>query len=203
MNELPDRERAAVLDDEQNWSGGFYELTITLGARDDGRLESALRALWRAAGVTGPFAGRWGGPLKPVELTLASLEANGHLRGVVRLPSVGPVVAGAVATRFDAGYDDLVFYMPMGALARTDRRVGGFPFDAPGSDTSWIRDLDASLAIIGQRIYSEVRFAHAFVGVEGFDQWDDAWDVTPPTHRPVGLLIPSGDELTYLPTTYE
>jgi hypothetical protein len=203
MNELPDRERASFLDEAENWRGGFYELSITLGPRDDARLEAALWALWRSAELTGPFAAEPGGQHERVELGLRSLEANGHLRGVAEPPSVGRIVAGALAIRFDRGEDVLVLYIPMGALARTDARIGGFPFGPVDSDTSWTRDLDGWLAMVGQRAFRQMPYLHASVGIEGFHDWEDSWATTAPTHRSVGLLIPSGDVVAYLPATIE
>ena len=44
--------------DAENWSGGFYELALEIGDRDDERLQRALTALWRAAAVTGCYGGR-------------------------------------------------------------------------------------------------------------------------------------------------
>jgi hypothetical protein len=46
------------LTDEENWTGGFYELSLVLGGADDDKLDRAVRALWRAAGVTGCRADR-------------------------------------------------------------------------------------------------------------------------------------------------
>lgn len=39
------------MNDDENWTGGFYELSLALGAADDRRLDQAVRSLWRAAGV--------------------------------------------------------------------------------------------------------------------------------------------------------
>ncbi|MGI5521455.1 hypothetical protein ACQEUX_10900 [Micromonospora sp. CA-259024] len=39
------------MSDSVNWTGGFYELLLILGATDDARLDRAVRALWRAADV--------------------------------------------------------------------------------------------------------------------------------------------------------
>jgi hypothetical protein len=63
-----------------------------------------------------------------VELSVAVLHEHGHVRGTVALPSGRRVVCGIFLFRYE-GLDTLEFYLPLGALARVDRRVGGFPFD--------------------------------------------------------------------------
>ncbi len=100
--------------DAANWSGGFYELSLTLGAADDARLDRAVRHLWRAAAVQGP---------EP------RVVLGDHLRGTLTLPTGARVVCGSYASRWE-DVDTLLLYLPLGALARTDRRIGGFPFDA-------------------------------------------------------------------------
>jgi hypothetical protein len=39
----------ADIDDDYNWTDGFYELAIELGPRDDARLERGLASIWRHA----------------------------------------------------------------------------------------------------------------------------------------------------------
>jgi hypothetical protein len=135
------------LNDDQNWTGGFYELALELRPTDDSRLERALTALWRNAPVEGCFAVTEHLPARHTEasLSLRSLESSGHLRGVVRLPAGLDIVCGVVAVRFENGSDWLSFYLPLGALARTDPAIGGYPFgnDADGASLSWRRPLDS------------------------------------------------------------
>ena len=130
---------------EENWHGGFYELGLQLGPRDDDRLETALTALWTAAGVSGCYAPTYN-PLRhaPADLSLESLEGHGHLRGIVRLPSGDEVVCGSVAIRFDDGDDWIELYLPLGALGSTDERIGPFPFGEPGGPVSlaWRLPID-------------------------------------------------------------
>lgn len=77
----------------------------------------------------------------------------------MNLPSGVDVVCGVVASREDAGPDWLDSYIPLGALARADRRVGGYPFDAPGtSSLEWRRPIDNWLAQIGGAVYSAVAY---------------------------------------------
>jgi len=162
------------LDDQENWAGGFYELAIDVGPTDDGRLERALTALWRIAAIEGCFA-RTNGKrpqLVAVPVSLSSLQTAGHLRGVVTLPADRVSVCGVVAMRegiAGTGHSDwLILYVPLGALARIDPRIGGFPFDDRSGAPSllWRRPLDAWLADIGTRLYAEVAFELALIGME-------------------------------------
>jgi hypothetical protein len=137
-----------AIDDPTNWHGGFYELAIDLGPRDDTRLEKALVNLWRAAGATGPFAVSAGGACRSVDLSLASLHEHAHLRGVVQAPLFGSVVAGMAAIEFDSGDELLAFYLPMAALSRADARVGGYPFGG-FAKPEWRVPVDAWVASIG------------------------------------------------------
>jgi hypothetical protein len=130
--------RPADLDLDDNWDGGFYELAINLGPKDDARLELALASLRGHAGVAMCLAPQYFAPapgtpsrLKghmAVQLSLASLEEYGHLRGVLRLPSGVAVVCGAVAVRLDEDDADwLDFYLPLGALAKRTRASAVIP----------------------------------------------------------------------------
>ncbi|WBB57206.1 hypothetical protein [Verrucosispora sp. WMMD573] len=83
------------MNDNENWTGGFYELCLVLGAADDDNVDRALRSLWRAAGVQGCHVRRADGSgFAVVELGVAALHAHGHLRGALTLPSGARVVCG-------------------------------------------------------------------------------------------------------------
>lgn len=192
------------LNDEENWTGGFYELAFELGPTDDARLERALLALWREASVVGCFAAVNHGPAlhTPVSLTLDSLVARGHLRGVVRLPDEHNIVCGVVAVRFEDGTDWLDFYLPLGALARTDSRIGGYPFGDDSGEPAliWRRPIDDWLAGVGTRVFEEVHFRLGVIGMEASGEMEAA-DVGEgvPDRRQDGLLVPSSRALTYHP----
>ena len=49
---------ATTFRDEENWHGGFYELAILLGDRDDVRLDAAIGAVWADSRVEGCYADR-------------------------------------------------------------------------------------------------------------------------------------------------
>jgi hypothetical protein len=115
--------------DEENWTGGFYELCLVLGPSDDGTVDRALRSVWRVAGVAGCRTRLGDGTgFAAVEPGVVALHAHGHVLGTVGLPSGARVVCGGLLFRYE-GIDTLVFYLPLGALARVDRRIGGYPFD--------------------------------------------------------------------------
>lgn len=123
------------LDVSENWHGGSYELAVNLGPRDDTRMEAALTTVWSSATVEGCLA-RDEARSHPVPCTLLSLEQFGHLNGRVRLPDGGVIVCGVVAVREENGDDWLIFYLPLGALAEHDARVGAFPFGDDGGEAS-------------------------------------------------------------------
>ncbi|MFD7258794.1 hypothetical protein [Streptomyces sp. NPDC059874] len=118
----------ASFTDDENWSGGFYELAIEIGDRSDELLELGLSALWRAAAIDGCYGrrDREPGEEDEVSCTVSSLAEFGHLRGTVALPSGRRVVCGCLAIREDDGTDWLAFYLPVGALSRVDTKIGGF-----------------------------------------------------------------------------
>lgn len=51
MVDLGEMATADDLTDDGNWTGGFYELLLDLGAAGDPGLDGAVRSLWHAAGV--------------------------------------------------------------------------------------------------------------------------------------------------------
>lgn len=201
----------ADLNDDENWTGGLYQLAIELGPRDDDRLEKALTSVWRHASVVGCFAAEYhpsSGNAVPrladhieVELRLHSLEARpGGLRGVTRLPFGLDIVCGAVTVREDNGPDWLDFYVPLGALARNDPTIGGFPFceDYGVATLAWRRPVDSWLAAIGSRVYAEVPYRLGLIGheVSGAVHSGQLTGDLPERHD-IGYLMPEGDRLTY------
>lgn len=193
---------ASDLNDDENWSGGFYELAVEIGPRDDLRLEQTLLAVWRHASVRGCMAVAEYRPLQhaDVPLSLQSLDKNGHLRGLVRLPSASTSVCGVVAVREEDGSDWLDFYLPLGALARTDSAIGSFPFGDDGSERSfaWRRPLDGWLTDIGSRVYEDVQFRVGLVGFEVLGELRAQELVGGvPGERFYGLLVPTNTKLEY------
>ncbi len=191
---------AADLDHGENWCGGFYELAICLGPRDDERLDAALASVWRSGKVVGCAARGERGRHDPVPLTVASLERYGHLHGVVALPGGVEIVCGVVAIRFDDGDDWLDFSLPLGALGSVMPQVGGFPFGTDGGAESriWREPIDAWLVALGTSVYDDAPFTYAAIGFEasGLTLADLAGQ-----DRFHPVLRPGADGLELLPVT--
>ncbi|WP_157437881.1 hypothetical protein [Actinoplanes subtropicus] len=186
------------MDDDENWTGGFYELCLVLGAADDDNLDRAVRSVWRAAAIQGSRARRVDAAgFVDVELSAAALHAHGHLHGMLTLPSGARVVCGGFVYRHD-DVDTLELYLPLGALARVECRIGGYPFDEHSGPASlaWRAGLDQWLADIAAAVYAEMRFQRAVIGFEV----DEAHDITA-DKRYAAVLVPGPDGLDYRPAT--
>ncbi|MBQ1048186.1 hypothetical protein KBX50_06875 [Micromonospora sp. C51] len=184
------------MNDDENWTGGFYELCLVLGAADDDNVDRALRSLWRAVGVQGCHVRRADGSgFAAVEPGVAALHAHGHLRGTLTLPSGARVVCGGFLSRY-GGLDTLELYLPLGALARVDRRIGGYPFDESSGVESltWRSALDRWLADVAIAVYGEVPFHRALIGFEVDEDCGISGD-----QRYAAVLMPRADGLEYRP----
>lgn len=184
------------MNDDENWTGGFYELCLVLGAADDDNVDRALRSLWRAVGVHGCHVPRADGTgFAAVELGVAALHEHGHLRGTLTLPSGARVVCGGFLSRYE-GLDTLELYLPLGALARADRRIGGYPFDESSGVESltWRSALDRWLADVAIAVYADVPFHRALIGFE----IDEDRDIIV-NQRYAAVLMPRADGLEYRP----
>jgi hypothetical protein len=196
--------RADDLSCDDNWHGGYYELAINLGPRNDARLEQALAALWRAAGVEGCLARDASRQHRPVNLCLASIEKSSHLAGVTTLPDHRRMVCGAVAIREEAathGNDWLDFYLPLGALGRHDVRVGSFPFGSDGGaiSQSWREPLHQWFSHIGKQTFKAAPFLYAAIGWEVSGM--SLEDVLRTDGRNYHVLVARGVDLEILPVT--
>jgi hypothetical protein len=136
-----------------------------------------------------------------VPLTVESLSRFGHLYGRLTLPGGAVSVCGGLAIRMSDGTDWLNLYLPVGALTRTDPRIGGFPFGDDGGPSSlaWRARLDGWLAEVGAEVYREVDFRRALIGLETDEAEIATTDGAVPERRSFGYLLPSGDELQYHP----
>ncbi|MFI7027026.1 hypothetical protein ACIBMZ_30435 [Micromonospora sp. NPDC049900] len=87
-------------------------------------------------------------------------------------------------------------YLPLGALARVDRRVGGYPFDESSGVESltWRSPLDWWLADIAIAVHGEVPFHRALIGFEVDDDHGISGD-----QRYHTVLMPSPDGIKYRP----
>ncbi|GAA3221525.1 hypothetical protein [Actinocorallia longicatena] len=101
----------------------------------------------------------------------------------MQLPAGRRTVCGCVAVREEHGPDWLDFYLPLGALARTEPRISdGFPFDDDSGEPSltWRHPLDEWLATIASTIHKKI-------------------DGNPPAERWAGYLMLSDGILRYTP----
>lgn len=188
--------KADDMNDGENWTGGFYELYLILGPVDDDNLDRAVRALWRAAGIDGcRVSGVDASGLVDVEPGAAALLKHGHLRGTLTLPSGDRVVCGGFSSRYE-DVDRLDLYLPLGALARVDRRIGGYPFDEHSGveSLSWRAPLDRWLADVAAVVHGDVPLQRALIGFEVDEDADIAAD-----RRYAAVLLPSPEGLDYRP----
>ncbi|GAA2634970.1 hypothetical protein GCM10010399_79600 [Dactylosporangium fulvum] len=193
----------ARFDDSENWCGGFYELDIELGRADPVRLQAALAVLWAAAGIYGCYADpRITNGLTPVPLNVSSLEEHGLLAGIVTLPFGRRVVCACTSGEFDDGQEWLTLSLPLGALARTDRRIRAFPFGEYGGPVSlrWRHQLDAWLGTVADAVHAEVGIACALIGFE-IDAGKDAASLAAglPEERWEAIALPGLAGLVHTP----
>ncbi|MCP3753355.1 hypothetical protein [Streptomyces sp. TBY4] len=182
---------------ESTWHGGYYELAIEVGPRDDGRLQRALTAVWSAADVQGCYGDMRRPPEEqdPVGCTVESLTEFGHVLGQVRLPTGHIVACGCMTIREegDTPVDWLDFYLPIGAL-----EGAGLDIERPQSYRSPV--LDHWLAAIGTAVHGAVAFRAGFIGFETSGCSDAATlGGELPESRRIGSLLPVAGELRYGP----
>lgn len=190
--------------DPENWTGGFYELSLEVGDRDDERLQRGLSALWRAAAITGCYGNPDREPdgQAAVPVTVASLGEFGHLHGVVRPPVCGSVVCGCFSICFDDDHADwLTLYLPLGALARAERRVGSFPFGPDGGPSAliWRASLESWLAEVATEVFRHVDFRLGLIGFEVDHTTAADLNGVVPEQRWHGYLLPTDGRLRYTP----
>jgi hypothetical protein len=135
--------------------------------------------------------------LLDVEASAAALRQHGHLRGWLTLPSGDRVVCGALLFAYE-GIDNLELYLPLGALARVDRRIAGYPFDERSGVESlaWRAPLDRWLADVAVAVYADVPFQRALIGFEINEYTDVSAD-----QRYAAVLLPHSEGLDYRPAT--
>jgi len=185
------------------WSGGFYELALEYGRSPDAELINALAYLWSLPNLEGCYLDPDREPNEQPRLEFdESLVEHGHLRGVATLPNGARVACATCCVRECEGSDWLIFYCPMGALAKI-YPVGGFPFGKMNHD-SWRVPMDAWLVDIGRRVFERTPFRLGLVGFEASsgDYYADEVSVSAlPDKRYVGFLMPTKTELVYYART--
>jgi len=86
----------------------------------------------------------------------------------VELPDGRTLICVVGATRNDNGGDWLDPSIPVGVLAKSDRRVGGFPFGPDGGPPSlaWRLPIDAWFASLAAQVRQVTGFKQAVIGFE-------------------------------------
>jgi hypothetical protein len=170
---------------------------MQLGEHDDVRLQAAVGALARAAGITGPWHVQWQPDrVRRADWSVPDLAA-GQLRGQVRLPSGQQVICAVVAVRETDGDDWLDLCLPLEALGRGDARIGGYPFEPDrGASLAWRRPIDDWFARLADQVRLEAGFRHAVIGFEISGSVRAEELVHQPQHRPYALVLADG---AYLP----
>lgn len=164
--------------DEENRSGGWYELAVEFATSDGGTAEAAVIELSQLAGVESAVGGQ-----------------------VLRLPDGPRVLCDLSVVEEDGGSSWVSLGLPLGSLGRTDPRVGAYPFgDYPG--TSWRRPLDDWLASLALRLFDVIPFSLALVGFEvsGVMSAAQLASGLPSEHHYVGIITVT-ERPTYHPAT--
>ena len=186
------------------WFGGFYELALELGSRSDERLLAALAAIWSDPDLDGIYLSRDLEPSRQQRLAVtAELSQVGHLHGLARLPNGATIACGTCIIREEDGPDWLDFYLPMGALG-TVYPVGGYPSEPDlAASRHWREALDPWLATIGIRVSDRVAYRLGLIGFEvsGDMYAEDILETGVPADHYPGLLWPTGETITYYPST--
>lgn len=172
-----------------NWLGSFYELSMEYRPSGDrARLLAAVRALWRAPYLAGPYPSpydqphegspewwaaqrmafeqpyRQPGPLpEPLALPEA-LEAGDAdlLQGTVTLPGRHAMGCHVQITWDAAGADLLQLEIPVGMLELA------FEVDYPimPATNPWVPEVEEALRQVGEAVYAAAPFALALIGEE-------------------------------------
>jgi hypothetical protein len=153
--------------DGDAWTGGWYELAIQLGPRNDVQLQAAIGILAQAADIAGPWhVQRALNSIEPASWTVADLEEH-HLSGELQLPDGRQVICAVIGICLDHDDGWLALCIPLEALCRGDPRVGAFPFDDDDSASlTWRRPIDDWFAYLAGEVRAETGFRLAAIGWE-------------------------------------
>ncbi|OWY72159.1 hypothetical protein B7486_04335 [cyanobacterium TDX16] len=161
----------SVFTPRDTWHGGYFELAIELGPRSDDRLTAAVEHLWNSSQLKGCWIDSNREPSEGTRIAKNRSEIilnEEHLYGIAMLDDGKNVACGCCAVREDGGIDWLVFYLPMGALARAYQNVGEYPFSRVGKrhNDTWVAPIEKWLERLGRFLFEKVDFRLALIGFE-------------------------------------
>lgn len=189
--------------DAETWLGGYYELALELGEHSEGRLLSALTAVWSHPDFEGLYVDRAIEPEDQQKIAIADALQFDMLYGVARLPNRIKIACGTFIVREEVGPDWLSILLPMGALDKA-YPVGGYPFEPSLTQSfQWRNTLNHWLAQIGLWVFERVKYRLGIVGFEvsGTMYAAEIARTGIQNQRDVGLLWPEKGKLIYYPNT--
>lgn len=183
------------------WNGGYFELTMEIGFRDDERLRGGVVALWDHPALAGCYLDFTREPEQQSRLGPSSQPLETNLYGIATTPTGREVACRSYTAinRFDEGADWLYLLIPLGSLGNV-YPVGAYPFD-DGASRDWILPISEWLRQIGETVFESVPFRLGLVGWE-IDYQLDSQKVQQegvPDNRWIGYLWPDAQSLHWYP----
>lgn len=192
--------------DDENWTGGYYELAIKLGQRTAAeateRVLGTLATIWDQPSLDGCYRDRRAARADQERTTPDPryLDHPESFYGVAELPGGKRVVCVSHVVREDVddGDDWVDFSLPLGSLSKTDLRAGAYPFGAETSSRAWREPIDHWFIRMAEAIAAEYPFELALIGheVSGMD-WQ--FDGGPSESEWITYLVPTPTGLEVLP----
>jgi hypothetical protein len=173
------------------WTGGSIDLLVRLGHRRSDEVVAALRTIWSAPMLHGPFADQ--AICTPV-LAVTSIDLERHLYGVASLEN-GIRVAFETSVVVDDEGVWLYAGLPCGSLGKA-YPIGAFPFGRSATEP-WATDVYGWLFALAKRLYEVVPFACGMIGWLTASDVDDLSRSTPPDDRHHGYIVEEGGGLRY------
>lgn len=144
-----------------SWYGSYYELAMELGPTgNDAHLEVALKALWRAPGLTGPWSSRGSFSELPDAVVGADLEHI--LYGVATVGAHQPIGVVMHVVREPQGSDWVDICFPTGML----NHLYALEYPLYSHPNSWRSEIDAFLVKIAASVFASCPFRLALIGEE-------------------------------------
>ncbi len=181
----------------ENWQGGpTYQLAMAWPAGDDRQILSALAALWRAPGVSGP----WNTPTefsqRSAITTTLDRESGSKNYGLLTLEN--DTAAGCIVFTIlkekpasGTGLDWLFVAIYRGMQQRAFNFIYSDRFR---HDNPWLEQIDKHYLAIAERVYITVPFVFAIINFEGPASFDGSQDSLAEIQRyGSGCLLPNNE----------